>query len=307
MTPSEFPFERPNTLADALREQGATPDEVAALEPTLRRLGEWQAPRPSAADTQRLLSQLVDALPALAPTPALSPSPTLSPIRQCIRAERRRQGYGLRWLLAVARTQVSLFGMGFWLVSALITVAGVIVTLSLQESSVHQATPMQVLLLRACGPLLAYLGATVAFRGMGERTLECELACPASPLQLTIARLVIILGYDVGLGLVLTLAMWADGAGQVLALTLAWFMPLLLVAGLALALAQRFSIQTAAFAAYGGWLAFLAIGSNVAQIASWPFVLTALSDAVIGVVGVALLAIALWRLRANLHHMLPAL
>jgi hypothetical protein len=303
MTPPEFSFERPEALADALREQGAAPDEIAALEPTLRRLGEWQAPRPSLTDTNQLLAQLSGALPA----PMLAPvrSPALSPIRQSIRMERRRQGYGIRWLLAVARIQVSLFGMGFWLASALITVAGAIVTLSMQGAQANQASLMQVMLLRAFGPLLAYLGATAAFRGMNERTLECELACPPSPLQLTIARLVIILGYDVGLGLALTLTLWAGGAGQVLALTLAWFMPLLLVAGLALLLAQRFSIQTAAFAAYGGWLAFLAIGSNVAQIASWSFALMAPSDALIGVIGMTLLACALWRLRANLHHMLP--
>src|SRR5437660_1443980 len=128
---SSWPFERPEQLTDALREQGATPEERADLLPALRRLSEWQAPQPEPADTRRLL-----------------------------------------------------------------------------------------------------------------------------------ARLVIVLGYDVGLGLVLSLLLWAGGTGQVLALTLAWLMPLLLVAGLALLLSLRLSVQAAASLAYGSWLAVLAIGTT---------------------------------------------
>jgi hypothetical protein len=290
-------------LARMLREQGATPGEIASLLPTMSRLAEWQTPQPTAVDTARLLAQLAEAQ-------ALAPKPAQTPIRQSIRSERRRRGYGLRWLLAVAWTQVSLFGAGFWLASALVTVAGAVATLGIGAAEPVRSPITQAFLLRASGPLLAYLGTVVAFRGVRERTLECELACPPSPLQLTIARLMIVLGYDVALGLALTLTLWAGGAVQVLTLTLAWFMPLLLVAGLALLLAQRYSMQTAAFTAYGGWLAFLALGTNVAQIASWPFALRApsdaLSDALVGAVGVALLAVALWQLRANLHHMLPA-
>lgn len=305
MTHPDRPDSLSDELAEALHEQGAVPEEVANLLPTLRRLAEWQAPQPTAADTQRLLAQLAEALPASAPISAPAPQPALSPIRQSIRAERRRQGYGLGWLLAIARTQVSVFGMEFWLASALITIVGAIATLIISGASQANAPQMQMLLLRASGPLLAYLGATAAFRGVSERALECELACPPSPLQLTIARLVIILGYDVSLGLVLSLLLWAGGAEQVLALTLAWFMPLLLVSGLALSLSLRFSIQTAAFAAYASWLAFLAIGSNVAHVASWPFALTTPSDALVGIIGVALLAVALWRLSSNIHHLLP--
>ncbi len=281
---SPGPFERPEQLAEALREQGVAPEELANLVLAVHRLSEWQAPRPSPADTQRLLVRLATALPAL------------SPVRQAIRAHRQRQGAGVRWLLATARIQVSLFGPAFWLVSALVTLLGAGVVLS-------KVLPDQGLLLRASGPFLAYLGTSIAFRGTTARALECELVCPPSPLQLALARLVVVLGYDVALGLALSLALWVGGTEQVAALMLSWFMPLLLVAGLALALSLRLSIQVAASLAYGGWLAALAMDANV----NLPLLrLTPATDALLGGIGLALLAVALLRLPTDMPRLLPS-
>src|SRR6266699_225538 len=277
---SSWPFERPEQLTDLLREQGATPEESANLLPALRRLSEWQAPQPSPADTQRLLAVLSTALPAF------------SPVRQAIREHRQHR---ISFLLATARAQVSLFGLGFWLVSALVTLLGAVVVLG-------RVIEDQDVVLRAGGPLLAYLGTIVAFRGRGARVLELELVCLPSPLQLALARLVIVLGYDVGLGLALSLALWASGTGQVLALTLAWLMPLFLVAGLALLLSLRLSVQAAASLAYGSWLAVLAIGttSNLQT-----FLLAPALSVLPGCIGLALLVIALLRLQTGMHRLLP--
>src|SRR5258706_9428499 len=107
---SSWPFERPEQLADALREQGATPEERADLLPVLRRLSEWQAPQPEPADTQRLLARLATALPAL------------SPVRPAIREQKPRTR--VFWLLATAPAQGRLFGLAFWLGSALVTLFG---------------------------------------------------------------------------------------------------------------------------------------------------------------------------------------
>jgi hypothetical protein len=284
---SSWPFERPEQLADALREQGATPEESADLLPALHRLSEWQAPQPSPADTRRLLARLAAALPVH------------SPVRQAIHEHRQRR---VAFLLAMARAQVSLFGLDFWLVSALITLIGVGAVVVLRNVVPDQALVLQALVLRISGPLLAFLGTIVAFRGRGARTLELELVCLPSPLQLAIARLVIVLGYDVGLSLALSLLLWAGGSGQVLALALSWFMPLLLVAGLALLLSLRLSIQVAASLAYGSWLALLTIStiSNLQSLLLAPalFVLP-------GCIGLALLAIALLRMHTNMHRLLP--
>jgi hypothetical protein len=285
---SSWPFERPEQLTDALREQGATPEERADLLPALRRLSEWQAPQPSPADTRRLLAMLSRALPAF------------SPVRQAIRERQQRQRTRVTFLLATARAQVSLFGLGFWLVSALVTLLGAVIVLS--NVVPDQALVLQALVLRISGPLLAFLGTIVAFRGRGARVLELELACLPSPLQLALARLVIVLGYDVGLSLALSLLLWAGGSGEVLALTLSWLMPLLLVAGLALLLSLRLSMQAAASLAYGSWLAVLAIGT----ISPLQALLLAPALPVLpGCIGLALLAIALLRLHTTMPRLLP--
>jgi len=277
---SSWPFERPEQLTDALREQGASPEESADLFPALRRLSEWQAPQPEPADTRRLLARLATELPAL------------SPVRQAIHEHRQHR---ISFLLATARAQISLFGLDFWLVSALVTLLGAAVVLSNMRLN-------QEMVLRASGPLLAYLGTVVAFRGPRLRVMELELVCLPSPLQLALARLVIVLGYDVGLSLALGLMFWAGGSGPVLTLTLSWLMPLLLVAGLALLLSLRLSMQVAASLAYGIWLAFLAISaiSNFQALLLTPALL-----ALPGCIGLALLAIALLRLHADMHRLLP--
>jgi hypothetical protein len=165
-----------------------------------------------------------------------------------------------------------------------------------------KAVPDQDVVLRASGPLLAYLGTIIAFRGRGAQVLELELVCLPSPLQLAVARLVIVLGYDVGLGLALNLVLWAGGAEQVLALTLTFLMPLLLVAGLALLLSLRLSVQAAASLAYGIWLAVLAI-SSTSHLQTLLFA-PALS-ALLGCIGVAGLAIALLRMHTAMYRLLP--
>ena len=92
------------TTEELLSEQGAAPEERADLLPALRRLSKWQAPQPEPADTRLLLARLTPELPAL------------SPVRQAIREHRQHR---IAFLLATARAQVSLFGLGFWLVLSL--------------------------------------------------------------------------------------------------------------------------------------------------------------------------------------------
>jgi hypothetical protein len=281
--PSPWPLDNHDHLVDALREQEVEPEELADLLPALLRLTEWQAPQPSPADTQRLLVRLISQMPGL------------SPVRQAISTRQQSRHGSLFWLLVVARAQVSLFGLSFWLASALITLVGAGAVLG------HLLSAQDVLL-SILGPFLGYLGTIVAFRGPGMQVLELELVCLPSPWQLALARLVIILGYDLGLGFVLGLALWASGAEQVLALLLSWFMPLLLVAGLALLLSLRLSVQAAASLAYGSWLAVLAL-DTISPIQALP--LTPLSETLLGGLGLALLAIVLLRLHAAMPRLLP--
>jgi hypothetical protein len=289
-SPSHWPFEGGEHLDDALREQEATPAEIAEWAPVMGRLAAWPDRHITPTDSQRLLAALAPVVPAA--------TPAASPVRQALRQRFDHPQSRIAWLLDMACTQVSLFGQAFWLVSALVTLVGAMAVLGNSNASLST----QELMLRASGPFLAFLGTVIAFRGTQERVLECELVCPPAPLQLAMARLVIVLGYDLGLGLALCLALWAGGSAQVLALVLSWFTPLLLVAGLALLLSLRLSIQVAAALAYGSWLAVLAFTTNWGlQVLS----LTPLSDAAIGCLGLAMLAVALLCLQADLPHLLP--
>ena len=98
---SHWPIEEPEHLTDALLEQGATPEELDDLLPAVLRLSEWQAPGRSRTDTQLLLAKLARALPAP------------SPVREAIQTNRRRQGAGLRWLLATAQHASQTLRPGF--------------------------------------------------------------------------------------------------------------------------------------------------------------------------------------------------
>lgn len=277
--PSPSPFDRSHRLADSLREQGTSPEEAAELLPALLRLDEWRAPEPSPPETQRLIARLTAELPAR------------SEVREAIRDHSRDLGV----LLATAGAQVSLLGISFWLISALITLAGALVVLS-------RLLPDEALVLRIGGPLLAYLGTAAAFRGRDARILELEFTCLPSPVEIVLARLVVVLGYDVALALGLGVLLWAGGSTQILELTLSWLMPLLLVAGLALVLSLRLPLRAGVSLAYTGWLAFLAVttAGSVPSPISAPVLL-----GVAGGVGMGLVAIALARLRAEVHRLVP--
>ena len=87
-----------------------------------------------------------------------------------------------------------------------------------------------------------------------------------------------------------------------MALLLSWFMPPLLVAGLALLLSLRFSAQIASALAYGSWLIVLALDTLSPLQGS---LLTPLSEMLLGFLGLALLAAALLRLHVTMHRLLP--
>ena len=119
--------------------------------------------------------------------------------------------------------------------------------------------------------------------------LEFELSCPPSPQQLTIARLLVVLLYDIGLGLLLSLLLLTRGGESFLTLTLDWLMPLLLIMGLTLLLSLRFSIYLAAAIAYVGWLMLLVLTLPIyGEVLSFSL----LSLLAMGLVGILFLAIA---------------
>jgi hypothetical protein len=293
--------EQRERLVEALRQQDATPDEIAEWTLVVQRLGGWPERSPTDADTRRLLS-------ALAPL-----VPQRSPVRLAVRERFARRG-GLAWMLDIGRAQVSILRPSFWLLSAAVALLGVFVELASWDTDA-------VLWVRALGPLLAYLGITTIFRGVRLRMLECEIGCPPSPLQLALARLVIVLGYDVALGFCLGVVLWLRGPRgapadvSFLAVTLHWLTPLLLVAGLALILSLRLPVGLAAAIAYVGWLSALglyySIVTSLADSAvrigpSTPPTVPVGIELALGLAGLLMLTVGTWRLPTSISRLLPS-
>ena len=148
--------------------------------------------------------------------------------------------------IAVARAQLVIFPVGFWFVSALVLAVGVgLIALGLD--------PSRSLIFYLIGPLLAYVGVASAFSGDAARVLELELATPIGPRQLALARLVVMLGYQIAVGAGLTLALSLVDGGALLSLLATWLMPLFLASGLTLILSTRLPVHRAASAVYAIW------------------------------------------------------
>ncbi len=271
-------------LLETLRELDTTPVELAALLPIVRRMTAWSDPRITPADQERLLAVLGEALPQR------------SPIRQAVQEHLARRSH-LASLLATVHSQVGVLRLSFWVLSGMLALLGVAIEL------VPAPNGFSLFWLRALAPLLAYLGFASMFRSAGLQTLECELACPPSAFQLIIARLVIVLSYDIALGLMLSLVGWTQGEGSFLVITLHWLVPLLLIAGLALVLSLRLPVPVAVGLPYGGWLVLLVLGAGHLES-----ILSVRGELLLGLAGVALLAFALWRFTYQLpRHFMSAI
>lgn len=270
-------------VVEALRELDGTPEDLAAWVPIVQHLAAWPEQRITPADQGRLLAVLGQALPQR------------SPVRQAI-GEHLAGRNRLASLLATVHSQVSVLRLSFWVLSGILTVLGVAIELIPSQNAVS------LVWLRALAPLLAYLSVASMFRSTRLQTLEWELVCPPSALQLMSARLVIVLGYDIALGLILSLVGWTQGEGSFLVVTLHWLVPLLLMAGLMLVLSLRLAVRFAAGLAYSGWLAMLVLGGGLLES-----LLSFQGELLLGLAGLTLLAFALWRFTRQLpRHFLVA-
>jgi len=271
-------------LSDASDSPELHPDEIRKFESLLRQLDAWQAPTPTAQETAQLVTRLSPLVPAV------------SPMRRAMSARSKNSKNQLIGLLLVARAQISLLRPSFWLLSASVTLLGLVVILSTNMS--------KTFVLLALGPLLCYLATVSVFRGVGLNVLEFELACPPSVRQLTLARLVIVLGYDISLGMLLSVTLSASSQGLVM-LTLHWLAPLLLVAGATLLLSLRMPLTRAASFIYSSWLVIL--------LAAWLFndksdltaTFTATLELLVGVAGLVFLFIAVRYSTNAVPHLLP--
>jgi hypothetical protein len=215
----------------------------ADLSPVLARLEQWQAPAPTAAETDRLAAHLRRQLPRhrLALRQAVGASLNL------LRAQR----YIIRQELLAA--------------SALVMGLGTLLAARIPSGTLANGTPAPAgLALALVAPLVAAVGVSFLYGGGMDPVMEMEEATPMSRRKILLARLTLIFGFNLLLGL----------AGSLLLAGAGW-----------LGWTPRLDF----FALVGIWLAPMSALSAAA------FLLTVLSGDPLAGAGVSLL---LWGLQA---------
>lgn len=223
-------------LARALAEQGLAGPEAADLLGDVERLVAWGPEPPGPEETSRLLAVLTAHLPGRA------------------RHHRARLRDELERLVLLAATQATVLRLGFWMGSAAVMLVGVLVLLAAPDLN-------RSLVLLLAGPLLSYLGTAAGFRGQALRVLEFEFACPVTPRQLTLARLLVIVGYQAAVGVALSGLLNAAGGGPWTTVTLLWLAPMLAGTGATLLASLRLGVARAGALVYLGWV--------VVAVTSW--------------------------------------
>ncbi len=191
------------------------PDE---LEKTLKTLALFTIPTPSREDTAALIHKLT---PNIKPeksrrfrdrVPDFSENPVVN-------------------LLKLVTPQINIFEKSFWLATFILMIVGVLAS---------PFSPDRVSSLVFVAPLLAAMGTCYAFRGVGDGTNDLERTCPVNQVSLVLARLLLVVSYDIFLGLVASLMLWQWQPGLALGqMIFSWLAPLLFLTGLALILTIR--------------------------------------------------------------------
>ena len=284
---NSWPLDDPDHLADAIRQHGTSDNELEELTSALIHLSNWHAPVPAARDTLELVNQL---LPYVG---------TPSHVRRVLQNRSRNRLSEFVMILNLVRTQINILRPSFWLVSAFVVIFGGLLVFGV--ANVNQSFILQVI-----GPLLSYLGTASIFRGTGLHMLEFELACPPSPRQLTLVRLIVILSYDIGLGLVLTLLLWSYSGLGFWIITLHWLAPLLLGTGLTLLLSLRIPVHQAAAVSYVGWLGILVL-TLISQAGPYNTIdaFSGMIELGFGLTGLAIIGGVIFSLPHKVSNLLP--
>lgn len=176
MTQSQIP--KDEELQAKLMEDTGSPDEAEPLLPVVRRLQAWPAPGATAHDTAKLVARLASELPARNP-------------------QLRFTHYFSHWSLLLLRAQLRVVRGEIWAASALVMALGLLVTLATYSAA-------EAWLLVLVAPLVAATGVAFIYGSDVDPALEIELAT-AVPARLVLsARLALIFGFNLMMGLVVS-------------------------------------------------------------------------------------------------------
>lgn len=206
--------EKRQKLYHMLRDDLDTPEEADDLLPVVMHLRKWSAPQATTEQTSALLSKLAAELP--------------------VQRRSRWQQVTESWPLLLVRSQVRVVGHGIWVASALVMLLGTIITLATFQSS-------GTVLLALVAPIVAAIGVALLYDSDIEQMLELENTTAASAHLLLLARLTLVFGFNLLLGLAgsLVLALVRTEV-SLWPLVLSWLAPMAFLSALAFLLSVLF-------------------------------------------------------------------
>mgnify|MGYP005846755333 CR=1 FL=1 len=190
--------------------------EIKEVGGFLRRLSAPPA-RPEARDRlmSALLAEADHVLPARRPTPAIP---------------------RLRWGWLVLGAQIRIVHRFTWIASLLVMALGFFVTLMLYRPGTGAELPFVIV-----APLVAALGVAFLYGVDIDPALELQLATPVSPRLILLARLTLVFGFNLAVGLACSLALSLFPTGLSLwSIVLSWLAPMAFLSALAFLLSVLF-------------------------------------------------------------------
>jgi len=158
----------------------------------------------------------------------------------------------VRWLGHFVAAQAPLVRREIWPASTVVMLIGA--AISLIDSTGRGGVPGAALSLLA--PLAAAIGIAMIYGQDNDPALELAMATPTSPRLVVVARLVVVLAWDLALALAATAILAAvNGPSVFLPVVSAWLGPMLLLGCLALLLSLFMSTSLAIAGAMVLWIA----------------------------------------------------
>jgi hypothetical protein len=183
-------------------------DEATRLLPALKRLEQWQTPVPDERDTARLLETL---------------QATILIENQRFMLHNSPSSFRLHPSALLLRSQLRVVRYEIWAASTLVMVLGAAVTLA----TFGPGASIESLPFVFIAPIVAAIGVTFLYGPANDPSLEVELATPVSPRTILLARLVLLFGLNLGLGVFASVALTVLIPGLSLwLLVAAWLAPM---------------------------------------------------------------------------------
>lgn len=178
-----------------LSEDLASETQAADLLPTVERLQTWRAPTPTPADTARLLATLTPHLPAPALPRTFSPFHLFSPA------------------LLLLRSQLYIVRREIWAASALVMMLGAGISILIPTGgTLPDGTPTpDGFALAFVAPLVAAMGISFLYGPGVDPAVEIEEATPVTQRQILLARLTLVFGFNLLLGLLASVGVLLAG------------------------------------------------------------------------------------------------